>query len=232
MNELNINQEKQSFEKESIVVNSYCQKCGAILQGGNFCSVCGTSVVEGSVNAHKVKNKKTIIIVVSVVAVLVAFVFFGLFAVLKGFILPAKNYNSGMASYENGHYAEAFDYFERAGDYKDAPKRAEEAKKADELEYLKAELRVAYSKCSSVNTTLTSDGLGIIVDGEDENDLKSVMDALSIASELGLPESLSSEMTSTNALMGMQIRTYGNYEVSWSYHPDNGLDVIYKIVIE
>ena len=47
--------------------------------------------------------------------------------------------------------------------------------------------------------------------------------------KLGLPDSLFEDMTMTNALMGKQSEEYENYVVEWSYHPDNGLDVIFKI---
>ena len=48
---------------------------------------------------------------------------------------------------------------------------------------------------------------------------------------LGLPESLYSEMVSTTALMGRQTRTYPSLylEVSWTYHPDRGLEIMYML---
>ena len=49
-----------------------------------------------------------------------------------------------------------------------------------------------------------------------------------IIKTLGLPDSLYDEMCETNALMGRQTESYEYYDVSWSYHPDNGLDVIFK----
>jgi hypothetical protein len=33
-------------------------------------------------------------------------------------------------------------------------------------------------------------------------------------------------MESTRALDGMQSATWSSYEVTWTYHPDDGLDLI------
>lgn len=46
--------------------------------------------------------------------------------------------------------------------------------------------------------------------------------------ELGLPESLSEKMGKTRAVDGTMSEEYDNVEVSWTYHPDNGLEVIYE----
>ena len=51
-----------------------------------------------------------------------------------------------------------------------------------------------------------------------------------INSHLGLPNSLFKDMGSTSALNGKQTRTYSdkNLMVTWSYHPDQGLEVTYS----
>lgn len=46
---------------------------------------------------------------------------------------------------------------------------------------------------------------------------------------LGLPASVSEKMSSTRALDGMQSQNCGAYTVTWTYHPDNGLRVIYEV---
>jgi hypothetical protein len=56
------------------------------------------------------------------------------------------------------------------------------------------------------------------------------LDIQTIIKGLGLPDSLYNEMCYTNSLMGRQSETFDYYEVSWSYHPDNGLDAIFKFV--
>ena len=50
-----------------------------------------------------------------------------------------------------------------------------------------------------------------------------------INTELGLPSSLIKEMEQTTWSMGKQIQTYKNVIVTWTYHPDMGLEVIYSL---
>ncbi len=45
---------------------------------------------------------------------------------------------------------------------------------------------------------------------------------------LGLPDSLYNDMAETTWSMGKQTQTFGNVTVSWTYHPDKGLEVTYK----
>ena len=45
---------------------------------------------------------------------------------------------------------------------------------------------------------------------------------------LHLPVYIEREMKETNAAMGVCTETVGDIEVSWSYHPDRGMEVIYK----
>lgn len=46
---------------------------------------------------------------------------------------------------------------------------------------------------------------------------------------LGLPDSIAMKMSQTRALDGRQTETYGDITVSWTYHPDHGLDVLYEV---
>lgn len=54
-----------------------------------------------------------------------------------------------------------------------------------------------------------------------------IIESLNI--ELGLPDYIWEEMLQTRAIDGRQKETFGNIEVSWSYHPDQGLEVLYKL---
>lgn len=47
--------------------------------------------------------------------------------------------------------------------------------------------------------------------------------------ELGLPASILTKMGQTRALDGRQTETYEDIEVSWTYHPNQGLEVLYTI---
>lgn len=46
--------------------------------------------------------------------------------------------------------------------------------------------------------------------------------------ELGFSSSVYDQMMETTALMGMQSEENGKYRVSWSYHPNKGLEVRYE----
>lgn len=45
---------------------------------------------------------------------------------------------------------------------------------------------------------------------------------------LGLPDWLYEEMLKTRALDGRQKESFDNVTVTWSYHPDQGMEVIYR----
>jgi hypothetical protein len=47
-----------------------------------------------------------------------------------------------------------------------------------------------------------------------------------VLAELDAPTSVTARMDSTRALDGMQTATWDGYSVSWTYHPDDGLDLI------
>ena len=46
---------------------------------------------------------------------------------------------------------------------------------------------------------------------------------------LDLPSSLLEKFYSTRAIDGTQSQNCGTYTVTWNYHPDNGLKVIYEV---
>ncbi|MCR4754718.1 MAG: zinc-ribbon domain-containing protein [Lachnospiraceae bacterium] len=143
--------------------------------------------------------------------------------------IQEANYKKAVSLYERESYEAALNVFKRAGDYSDSKKYIEIIENESLQANLKKELSEAYSKCYSSGTYLSSDGLSLFVDGEDENDTTSLADVYTVISELNLPDSLINEMGQTNALMGRQTENFDNYEVSWSYHPENGLDVCFKI---
>jgi hypothetical protein len=44
--------------------------------------------------------------------------------------------------------------------------------------------------------------------------------------ELGTPQSIIAQLGSTTALMGVQDATDDGLNYSWSYHPDNGVNMV------
>ncbi len=65
-------------------------------------------------------------------------------------------------------------------------------------------------------------------DWDDYSDYEVYSALFSIHEALGLPESLIEKMGQTRALDGRQSSTYDNITVSWTYHPDQGLEVMYE----
>ena len=58
---------------------------------------------------------------------------------------------------------------------------------------------------------------------------RKTLEAIKYVNErLGFNGSLYNRMTSTTALMGRQSEENRKYKVSWTYHPDKGLEVTYE----
>jgi len=60
-------------------------------------------------------------------------------------------------------------------------------------------------------------------------DHEALLEIEAIHKKLGFSESLEKKMTSTRALDGKQTDENDKYKVSWSYHPNKGLEVLYEI---
>lgn len=65
----------------------------------------------------------------------------------------------------------------------------------------------------------------LLLPGAQENALEAIKYA---NNELGFNGSVYSQMMNTTALMGRQSAENAKYRVSWTYHPDNGLEVTYE----
>lgn len=88
----------------------------------------------------------------------------------------------------------------------------------------------AYDKCGSPSGIRVSDqGKTISIDGNGEYEYSGadISDIACVLYAIEIPDYVISNMDSTNSLMGRQTATFGDkIDVSWSYHPDNGLDVV------
>ena len=95
-------------------------------------------------------------------------------------------------------------------------------------------LQRAYEKyCSATFATLASDGSYLRIDTNpsdlDDYFNSNAAHAIEQVNEaLGLSQAVYTRMTSTRALDGTQTATENGIEVSWHYHPDQGLEVIYS----
>ena len=49
-----------------------------------------------------------------------------------------------------------------------------------------------------------------------------------VLAELKTPQAVIAHMDSTNALAGRQEDTWADFTASWTYHPDNGIDLIIR----
>jgi hypothetical protein len=77
--------------------------------------------------------------------------------------------------------------------------------------------------------TLANDDHTLVVDmaGEELGTGEATIDdVLCVLAELEAPQAILAQMESTRALDGMQSATWSTYEVTWNYHPDDGLDLI------
>ncbi|GHD05326.1 hypothetical protein [Zhihengliuella salsuginis] len=97
----------------------------------------------------------------------------------------------------------------------------------------KAGIASALEGCSltgeSPGIYLLDDGAAIELDGSGEGASSGgldMFDQVCVLEGLQIPESAFSRMSSTRALDGTQSMSWDGYQASWTYHPDNGLDVI------
>ena len=88
----------------------------------------------------------------------------------------------------------------------------------------------AYNTCGSPSGIRVSDeGKTITIDGNGEYEYSgaSIYDTACVLEAIETPSYIISNMDTTNSLMGRQTATFGDkIDVSWSYHPDNGLDIV------
>lgn len=88
----------------------------------------------------------------------------------------------------------------------------------------------AYDTCGAPEgITVSDEGKTITINGigEDEYYGANITDIACVLYNIEIPDYIISNMDTTNSLMGRQTATFGDkIDVSWSYHPDNGLDVV------
>ena len=109
----------------------------------------------------------------------------------------------------------------------------------DPVEEAKTKLAEAYDSCcgglTDAYARIGSDNMSLVIDTRPTDGWASQYEDTAIATilavnlELGLPSSLTEKMSSTRALDGTQSQDCGAYTVTWNYHPENGLKVIYEV---
>lgn len=97
-----------------------------------------------------------------------------------------------------------------------------------------SKLESVYDKyCNPMWASITEDGTTLTIDTnpydiEDENFLEAISAIEEINKDLGLGDGVFEKMQTTRAIDGMQSITKKGYIVTWIYHPEKGLEVIYE----
>lgn len=116
-----------------------------------------------------------------------------------------------------------------------AVQRAEASAAAEAAEQAKSEFfSDAARRCGLAGVVDIADqGRTMIVDGEGEDfgtgDV-SLTELDCVIEAVGTPASVKELMYSTRSLDGRQAGEWDDISASWSYHPDDGLDIIFEIV--
>ena len=105
----------------------------------------------------------------------------------------------------------------------------------------KNELVRVYNACCDYKASahflkLSSDRMSMTIDTKPDDTYFKYEDkaiaAISTANAgLGIPSAVMEKMSMTKALDGIQSQNCGDFTVTWTYHPDNGLEVIYEVNI-
>lgn len=89
--------------------------------------------------------------------------------------------------------------------------------------------------CDPSYAKLGSDGSYLLIDTKpndnesDESD-EAIQAIASVLYIFEFPESVIYKIDRTNALAGIQSEVHNHYKVSWSYHPDKGLEALFEII--
>ncbi len=81
---------------------------------------------------------------------------------------------------------------------------------------------------SSLYFTMGDQGHTLSIDGEGDEDAggADITKIACVLASLDVSTAVSARMDNTRALDGMQEGAWGDFEASWTYHPDSGFDLI------
>ena len=90
-----------------------------------------------------------------------------------------------------------------------------------------------YTKyCDPGYASVAADGSYLSIDTDPDSYIdyedEAILSIFAVNKALGVPDSVVEKMSSTRAIDGVQTQICGDIEVRWSYHPKNGLEVIYS----
>ena len=94
-------------------------------------------------------------------------------------------------------------------------------------------LQSAKDECalSEAGVRVADGGHTMIFDGSGKEDFSgaSVTVLACVLEKLGTPQAVIAHLDSTSALNGRQEDNWGSFTASWTYHPDNGVDLIIRV---
>jgi hypothetical protein len=97
-------------------------------------------------------------------------------------------------------------------------------------------LSLAYTSCDLLSVKGASHSLesqSIYLDGTGEDDYLNtdvtIDDISCVIYELDVPQPIITRINNTTSLMGLVEDSFAGIYISWTYHPDNGLDLYFKL---
>ena len=91
-------------------------------------------------------------------------------------------------------------------------------------------LQTAMKSCGDTYSgyiEVLDDGKTLSIDGKGEEDQGATFTEIAcVLSAIPVPSYVTSRMDQTRALDGVQREEFASFDISWSYHPDNGLDIV------
>ncbi len=111
-------------------------------------------------------------------------------------------------------------------------------KKAEQKAAAAARLKLlpkAATSCDLPADVIGDNGRSAFLDGEGDDfgsGELSVTDLACMLDALKAPDAVIDHMDSTRSIDGTQTDDWGDFSASWTYHPDNGLDIIIRLTDE
>lgn len=91
----------------------------------------------------------------------------------------------------------------------------------------------AVNGCGLSESLVGDDGASVFLNGEgddyDSSDTLTIYQTACVLAALDIPDAVMNHMQATRALDGTQTDSWGELTASWTYHPDNGLDVLVRL---
>jgi hypothetical protein len=92
-------------------------------------------------------------------------------------------------------------------------------------------LEQARDDCHVPVSAVGDDGATLILDHKGEEDASglSIDQIVCVLLAVDMPDALVARLDSTRAMDGVQTGSWPGYTVTWSYHPDSGVDLILEL---